>query len=81
MRPYTGSYTEQRKNGRCNFTYYAFTPHPLKDATLFKIENEVDALLIEMHHNLGQLEGLIQYSPNKNSFCELIFWKNASIPE
>lgn len=78
MHPYTGDYTEQRKNEKFNFTYYTFTPRPLKDATLFKMDNELATLLVEAHHNLGQLEGLLQYAPNKNSFCELMLLKECT---
>ena len=42
MHPYTGDYTEQRKNEKNNFTYYTFTPRPLKDATLYKMDNELE---------------------------------------
>lgn len=78
MHPYTGDYTEQRKNEKFNFTYYTFTPRPLKGATLFKIDDELVALLVETHHNLGKLEGLFQYAPNKNSFCELMLLKECT---
>lgn len=78
MHPYTGDYTEQRKNEKNNFTYYTFTPRPLKNATLYKMDNELATLLIEAHHNLGQLEGLFQYAPNKNSFCELMLLKECT---
>lgn len=78
MHPYTGDYTEQRKNEKFNFTYFTFTPRPLKDATLYKMDNELATLLIEAHHNLGQLEGLFQYAPNKNSFCELMLLKECT---
>lgn len=66
------------KNEKFNFTYYTFTPRPLKDATLFKMDNELATLLVEAHHNLGQLEGLLQYTPNKNSFCELMLLKECT---
>ena len=59
MCPYTGDYTEHRKNEKFNFTYYTFTPRPLKGATLFKTGDELAALLVEAHHNLGLLEGLL----------------------
>lgn len=78
MRPYTGDYTEQRKNGKSDFTYYTFTPRPLKGAALYKMDDELAALLAEAHHNLGQLEGLIQYAPNRNSFCELMLLKECT---
>ena len=57
MHPYTGDYTEQRKNGKLNFIYYTFTPRPLKGNTFFKIDDELMALLIETYHTLGLLEG------------------------
>ena len=50
MHPYTGDYTEQRKNGKLNFIYYTFTPRPLKGNTFFKIDDELMALLIETYH-------------------------------
>lgn len=37
----------------------AFTP---------KMDDELAFLLAEAHHNLGQLEGLIQYAPNRIPF-------------
>lgn len=78
MRPYTGDYTEQRRNEKSDFTYYTFTPRPLSGATLFKMDDELASLLAEAHHNLGQLEGLIQYAPNKNPFCELMLLKECT---
>lgn len=44
----------------------------MKGAIFFKIDDELEALLVEPHHSLGLLEGLLQYVPNKNSFYELI---------
>lgn len=78
MHPYTGYYTEQRKNEKYKFSYYTFTPRPLKGATLFKMDDELAALLVEAHHNLGLLEGLLQFDPNKNSFCELMLLKECT---
>lgn len=78
MHPYTGDYTEQRKNGKLNFIYYTFTPRPLKGNTFFKIDDELMALLIETYHTLGLLEGVLQYAPNKNSFCELMLLKECT---
>lgn len=78
MLPYTGDYTEQRKNEKSDFTYYTFTPRPLKGAALYKMDDELTTLLAEVHHNLGQLEGLIQYAPNWNSFSELMLLKEST---
>ena len=50
----------------------------MKGATLFKLDDELAALLVEAHHNLGRLEGLLQYAPNKNSFCELMRLKECT---
>ena len=44
----------------------AFTP---------KMDDELAFLLAEAHHNLGQLEGLIQYAPNRIPFCDLMVLK------
>jgi len=76
MHPYTGDYTEKRE--KFNFTYYTFTPRPLKGATLFKMDDELAAFLVEAHRNLGLLEGLLQYAPNKDSFCELMLLKECT---
>lgn len=78
MHPYTGEYTEQKKSDKSDFTYYTFTPRPLSGATLFEFDDELVLLLAEAHHNLGLLEGLIQYAPNKNSFCELMLLKECT---
>ncbi|MEA4947160.1 MAG: Fic family protein [Oscillospiraceae bacterium] len=78
MYPYTGDYTQQRKNEKSDFTYYTFTPRPLKDAVLYKMDDELAFLLAEAHHNLGKLEGLIQYAPNKIHFCELMLLKECT---
>lgn len=78
MFPYTGDYIEHSNIEKFATTYYSFTPRPLKGATLFKMDNELVTLLTETHHNLGKLEGLIQYAPNKNSFCELMLLKECT---
>ena len=47
----------------------AFTP---------KMDDELAFLLAEAHHNLGQLEGLIQYAPNRIPFCDLMVLKECT---
>lgn len=42
------------------------------------MDEELVTLLVEAHHNIGQLEGLLQYAPNKNSFCELMLLKECT---
>ena len=78
MYPYTGDYTEQRKNEKSDFTYYTFTPRPLKGAGLYKMDDELASLLAEAHHSLGQLEGLVQYAPNRSPFCDLMVLKECT---
>ena len=78
MYPYTGDYTEQRKNEKSDFTYYTFTPRPLKGAGLYKMDDELASLLAEAHHSLGQLEGLAQYAPNRSPFCDLMVLKECT---
>lgn len=78
MYPYTGDYTEQRKNDNSNFTYYTFTPRPLNGAGLYKMDDELASLLAEAHHSLGQLEGLVQYAPNSSPFCDLMVLKECT---
>ena len=39
---------------------------------------ELALILAEAHHSLGQLEGLIQYAPNKNHFWELMLLKECT---
>jgi len=78
MYPYTGDYTEHRKNEKYDFTYYTFTPRPLKGAGLYKMDDELASLLAEAHHSLGQLEGLIQYAPNRTPFSDLMVLKECT---
>lgn len=78
MLPYTGEYTEHRKSAGSDFTYYTFTPRQLNGAELYNMDDELASLLIEAHHSLGQLEGLLQYAPNKTSFCDLMVLKECT---
>lgn len=39
------------------------------------MDDELTALLIEAHHNIGFLEGLVKYAPNKDAFGELMLLK------
>lgn len=39
------------------------------------MEDELIALLNDTHQNLGFLEGIIKYAPNKNAFKELMLFK------
>lgn len=42
---------------------------------MFRMDDELTALLIEAHHNIGFLEGLVKYAPNKDAFGELMLLK------
>lgn len=37
---------------------------------MYKMNEELPALLIEAHRNIGFSEGLLMYAPNKDSFSE-----------
>lgn len=78
MYPYTGDYTEHRKNEKSDFTNYTFTPRPLKGAGLYKMDNKLASLLAEAHHSLGLLEGSIEYAPNRTPFCDLMVLKKCT---
>ncbi|GFI45476.1 hypothetical protein IMSAGC019_00788 [Lachnospiraceae bacterium] len=54
--------------------YYTFTPRPLMYGDLYKMDDELSALLIEAHRNIGFLEGLLKYASNKNVFSELMLY-------
>lgn len=69
---FTGDYTKQRKKGKVNFTYYAFTPHTLKGVTLFKTSNEFTALWDETHRVRSLSGSILSYALNKNLLYELL---------
>ena len=75
MFPYTGDYIEHIEGDKNNFKYYTFTPRPLMNGDMFKMDDELTALLNEAHHNIGFLEGLVKYAPNKDAFGELMLLK------
>lgn len=39
---------------------------------MYKTNDELSALLIEAHRNIGFLDGLLKYAPNKDAFSELM---------
>ena len=45
---------------------------------MYKMDDELSALLIETHRNVGFLEGLLKYAPNKNVFSELMLLKECT---
>lgn len=78
MIPYTGDYIKHIDDNQNNFKYYTFTPRPLMYGDMYKMDEELSALLIEAHRNIGFLEGLLKYAPNKNAFSELMLLKECA---
>ena len=42
------------------------------------MDDELAMLLIDAHRNIGFLEGLIKYAPNKEAFAELMLLKECT---
>lgn len=78
MLPYTGDYIEHIDDNINDFKYYTFTPRPLMHGDMYKMDDELSALLIEAHRNIGFLEGLLKYAPNKDAFSELMQLKECA---
>lgn len=78
MLSYTGDYIEHIDSKINNFKYYTFTPCPLKRGDMYKTDEELSALLIEAHRNIGFLKGLLKYAPNKDAFSELMLLKECT---
>lgn len=45
---------------------------------MYKIDDELSALLIEAHRNIGFLKGLFKYAPNKDVFVKLMLLKECT---
>ena len=78
MIPYTGDYIEHIEAGKNSFKFYSFTPRPLMRGDMYQMDDELTALLIEAHRNIGFLDGLVKYAPNKESFSELMLLKECT---
>lgn len=78
MLPYTGDYTEHFDSEKPSLTFYSFTPRSLMRGGMYQMDDELAALLIEAHRNIGFLEGLVEYAPNKEAFAELMFLKECT---
>lgn len=78
MLPYTGDYTEHIDPEKPSLTFYSFTPRPLMRGHMYQMDDELAALLIETHRNIGFLEGLVKYAPNKEAFAELMLLKECT---
>lgn len=72
MLPYTGDYIEHIDSTTNYFRYYTFAPRPLMNGNMYQMDDELATLLTEAHRNIGFLEGLIQFAPNRDPFTELI---------
>lgn len=53
MLPYTGDYIEHIDDNINDFKYYTFTPRPLMYGGMYEVDDELTALLIEAHRNIG----------------------------
>lgn len=78
MFTYTGDYIEHIDDNKSDFKYYTFAPRPLMYGDMYKIDNKLCSLLIETHRNIGFLEGLQKYAPNKDAFSELMLLKECA---
>lgn len=78
MLPYTGDYTEHFDPEKPSLTFYSFTPRPLMRGGMYQMDDELAALLIVAHRNIGFLEGLVEYAPNKEAFAELMLLKECT---
>ena len=78
MLPYTGDYTEHIDPQKPSLTFYSFTPRPLMRGHMYQMDDELAALLVDAHRNIGFLEGLVKYAPNKEAFAELMLLKECT---
>lgn len=78
MLPYTGDYIEHIDDNINDFKYYTFTPQPLMHGDIYKMDDELSALLIEAYRNIWFLEGLLKYAPNKDAFSKLMQLKECA---
>lgn len=75
---YTGEYIEHFDPENPRLKFYSFTPSPLMRGDLYQMDDELVALLIEAHRNIGFLEGLVKYAPNKEAFAERMLLKECT---
>ena len=78
MWPHTGEYVPHQDSRDPTFTYYTFTPRPLREGRLYKMDDELAALLADTHQKLGFLHGMMKYAPNKKPFSNLMVLKESS---
>ena len=73
-----GDYIEHIDSTTNNFKYYTFAPRPLMNGNMYQMDDELATLLTEAHRNIGFLESLIQFAPNRDPFTELILLKECT---
>lgn len=78
MWPHTGKYVPHQDSRDPTFTYYTFTPRPLREGRLYKMDDELAALLADTHQKLGFLQGVMKYAPNRQTFSNLISLKESA---
>ncbi len=78
MLPYTGDYIEYIEPGINSLKCYSFTPRPLMRGDMYQMDDELAALLVDAHRNIGFLEGLVKYASNKEAFAELMLLKECT---
>ena len=78
MWPHTGKYVPHQDSRDPTFTYYTFTPRPLREGRLYKMDDEMATLLAHTHQKLGFLHGAMKYAPNKQTFSNLMLLKEST---
>lgn len=78
MWPRTGKYVPHQDSRDPTFTYYTFTPRPLGEGRLYKMDDELAVLLADTHQKLGFLQGVMKYAPNKQTFSSLMLLKEST---
>ena len=75
---YTGDPIERIELGKNSPKFYSSIPRPLMRVHMYQMDGELAVLLIDAHGNIGFMEGLIKYAPNKDVFTELMLLKECS---
>lgn len=78
MIPYTGDYIEHIDDRRSHIQYYTFTPRPLMQGNMFRMDDELASLLADAYQNIGFLEGVLMYAPNKDAWRKLMVLKECT---
>ncbi len=78
MWPHTGKYVPHQDSRDPTFTYYTFTPRPLGEGRLYKMDDELATLLADTHQKLGFIYGMVKYAPNKQTYRNLMLLKEST---